>query len=403
MRKAIYIAVIVAATGYGLLWALNLGMRSRLNRRDWPDGLGTLLNAEKHFPDAEETLAAVALMRLTPSLGIDTTPRTKVMDARPTLPDAVKKAFGDYDKAELESARFEITAPPAIVSEYLQQHDTELNAVRDHVLTGGPIGWKVRFHDGFAAPLPNLLGDMLLAKVFVARSFVKAKVSDPSAWDDLRTVWLLNRGLWQRPELISQLIALAATRMVNGAAAKMPLPAPAWLGEMRSYDYRFAFLASQQAEAWMGGRQRAGLEMEMSRGSRVLAAIIRPYAEICGADYAEKMRVRTTEVARRNACDYGADPLSRAPIPIGQWNIFGRIMMAIPGPGSAWHRFHRFRAELEATEKALALRSGRVPSTTTRCSDGTWKVTGNSIEFSRDIPVQPPTTKFRLSYAAMVK
>src|SRR4051812_7338112 len=88
----------------------------------------------------------------------------------------------------------------------------------------GPVILLTRFQLGADAPAPNLLGHMNLSKLFIVRALSKARANDPTAWDELHALWLLDRTLWDRPELISKLIALATSRMVNAAAAKMPLP-----------------------------------------------------------------------------------------------------------------------------------------------------------------------------------
>jgi hypothetical protein len=45
--------------------------------------------------------------------------------------------------------------PRGQVAEFLAQHDAPLNAVRDHILTAGPIVWETKFARGHEAPLPN--------------------------------------------------------------------------------------------------------------------------------------------------------------------------------------------------------------------------------------------------------
>ena len=62
-----------------------------------------------------------------------------------------------------------------------------------------------------------------------------------------------------------------------------------------------------------------------------------------------------------------------------------KIWRRLQNIGAIWQRAGRFRAEREATEKILEIRSGRVPSPVSQCSDGMWIVTPGHIRFSKKI------------------
>jgi len=376
MKRLLIGIALVVVCAYGGGWLFVTSMKQRYTPRQWPDNLGMLTDVAQRYPDAETNGAATALTKLTSDLGISTIPLVKQ-----TSPDydAIKEPLNVYFRAELERIGDQLQAPPANVAAYFAQHDAQLNAIRDHVVTGGPIRWVEHFRQGHDAPIPNLLGLMTLTKIFTARGLAKAANHDVTAWDDLHAVWLLDRELWQRPELISQLIALSGTRMVNASAAKMPLPVPPWFGELQSFDYRHRFAASYQAEAWMISHAPT-------------PRIQRPFFDACALDAAEQMRVWTTNLATTNRCD--VSPVQ--PMAMASWNVLGKV--AMPNLTGAWTRFARFQAELEATDKILALRRGETPSAKTACSDGTWAVASNSVKFSRDIEVPPPGIKYPLTY-----
>jgi hypothetical protein len=59
----------------------------------------------------------------------------------------------------------------------------------------------------------------------------------------------------------------------------------------------------------------------------------------------------------------------------------------------------RFRAEREATDRALQIRAGRMPVTESSCSDGAWMVTANAVKFSREVKVPSPGIRYPLEYA----
>ena len=376
MKRVLIGTVVAVVCVYGGSWLAVAGMKQRYVSRTWPDNLGTLAGVAQRYPDMETNAAATTLTKLTGQLGISTVPEVKQ-----TSPDyeAIKEPLNTYYRAELERVGDRLQPAPANVAAYLAQHDAQLNAIRDHIVTAGPIRWVQHFQLGHDAPIPNLLGQMTLTKLFTARALAKSANHDATAWNDLHAVWLLDRELWHRPELISQLIALAGTRMVNASAAKMPLPVAPWFHEVQSFDYDHNFAASYQAEAWMTSRAP-------------MHGIQRPFYDACALDAAETMRQWTNELASKNSCDL--NPVQQ--MNIASWNMLGKV--ALPNLTGAWQRFARFGAELEATDKILAMRSGEMPSTATRCSDGTWSVNDLGVQFSRDIAVPPPGIKYPLVY-----
>jgi hypothetical protein len=57
---------------------------------------------------------------------------------------------------------------------------------------------------------------------------------------------------------------------------------------------------------------------------------------------------------------------------------------------SVWRRAFRYRAEREATAKALRVREGKSIETSSQCSDGGWTFDGTTLRFSRDIATSLP-------------
>ena len=104
------------------------------------------------------------------------------------------------------------------------------------------------------------------------------------------------------------------------------------------------------------------------------------------------MRRWTTDLTIAKSC--GVSPMRK--MDIASWNVLAQV--AVPNLTGAWQRFGRFRAELEATDKILAIRRGETPSPATRCSDGTWSVSALGLKFSKDIAVPDPGIKYPLVY-----
>ena len=401
MKKVVLSVVTIAILAVITIWAIGSAKSKEAAKHEWPANLGTLDEVPKRFPPAEQSAGATRLVQLASGANIDIKPKVKEDVPREVSRreaegkrSAQRKAINDYLRVQFERSGNEIDAPPPVAAEYLDSHRVPLDDTRDFLLSGTPIVWDTKVTLGFEMPIPNLLGHMDLHRALLARGLDKARNNDPKAWDELRASWELNRGLRSRPDLISQPIALATTRMSNAAARKMPLPVPEWFKEVQSFDYLAAMASSQQAEAWAIRNLRFGKpDLRESSGIEYVKQLISwPLFAWQEAEALTALRRYTTEALRAKACDVNSDQFKVARA------SFATSHAAVPNMIEAWGRLLRFRAELEATDRILQIRAGQMPSTKSACSDGAWQVTANSIKFSRDIKVLPPGIKYPLAY-----
>jgi len=327
-------------------------LRRKYDSRPWPANLGTLETAPSHFIDAQPNAAGVQLTSMMALLNGDLA------------------ALNEYVKTELERRDVDIGAPPPQLARYLREHGAQLDFIRDHILAAGAISTA------------DFRPHVELTNLFIARGFMNG------AWDDLHAVWVLDRQLWQRRRGVAT--ALLSTRMLNAAAAKMPLPVPSWLEDLRSFDYEQRVAAMYQADA-LDLRQTVD---ESLAEHRFLSLIDGWQAVAADADLAEQLRVRTGELLAAKGCDFASDPLQRKPMAVAPRNAFGALGALM---FTGWDRVTRFRAEREATGKILALRRGETPSAKSACTDGEWLVSAGGVKFSRDIAV-PHGIRFPLAY-----
>lgn len=393
MRKALVAVVALVGVVVGWWFAVRAYATTREHRAAaviWPAKLGSLSEVPKRFPDTEQSEGATKLIALASAAHVNLAPRNRSSSMPETKPDpmqATRKAIGEYVQTQLERSGDAIDAPPPAVADYLAENGAALDAIRDHVLSGVPIVWESKISKGFDAPIPNLTGHMALQKIFAARALDKARSKDASAWEDLRASWRLNRGLWSRPDMISIIIALGSSRIGNAAARKMPLPAPAWLGETFTFDYSGPMASAQQTDAWVihRGAERALPWKDVLREVEY---------RLQGAEYLNVMRTYTDEVLKSKACDAMSPEFATARASLKS----SETLAAVPNLVEVWHRLIRFRAELEATERVLQLRAGEKLTVNSRCSDGTWQLTPSGMKFSRAIHVTAPQLNVPLTY-----
>ena len=356
------IAAVVLAALAGLVFqSAMLSVDHQAAGRPWPRGLGSVESVSARYPEREPNAAARRLAELALPLGIDFTPK-----AVQTLPQRERQSAHDWLKRGHESASMAVGPLPEDVARYLELHGAQLDAVRDHLLAGGPLAWAMGRRDD---AIPNLQAHMQLARLLVVRG------AATGSWPDLEAAWRLSRALQARPELISQLIALAIARSVNAAAWKMPLPAAAWLPELRQVDHVLLLGRGMQYDAWW--LWQSG----MADPEGVPPPIVRTFA----ADTIDHYRTTVTTLLGVRQCGFDLPRFSeQRASTIPWWNVYGSI--ATPNLASVWGRAFRYRAEREATMNALRVRAGEPIVARSECVDGAWQLDDGTLAFTRALP-----------------
>lgn len=301
----------------------------------WPAGMGRLDSVLERFPPQEANEAASRLTALGSAL-----PKTGEVD--------------DFVHREIARDELAIGEPPPL---------PDVSAIRE-LLLSEPVVWKRTGGIGGGDETQTLRGmQMRMARALIANGLSRARENDPAAWEDLHATWRLVRSLDQHPQMLSQTAALSMTRMINAVAWKMPLPAPAWFGQLQERDLVQPLLESfqyQSASYWADGMRLFP--------TKALASSVEHDRRIAG------------ELLSVTSCDVNA-----------RMNELGTDL------SSVWRRAFRYRAEREATANALRLREGEPIQTTSRCSDGEWTFDGTTLRFSREIATAAPDTPMPLT------
>jgi hypothetical protein len=328
MKKALVVVAAVALVAWVISWFWAADAVAISAARPWPGGMGTLDAVADRLPRLQANGASVKLTALAKAL-----PKNETVD--------------DFVAREIARGELTIGEPPAL---------TEASAIRE-LLLREPIVWKR--HEGIGGDNETSAlraAQMALARVLVASALAKARANDPAAWEDLLAVWKLAHSLDGHPQMKLQTAAFAMARMINAVAWKMPLPAPAWLGELQARDNVRPLLEAFQYQAasyWEDGARIFP--------TKFLAMSV------------EHDRLIAEELFNATACDVNA----RA-------NELGTDLTSV------WRRAFRYRAEREATANALRVREGKPIETGSRCSDGGWTLDRTTLRFSREIATAAP-------------
>ena len=296
--------------------------------REWPGEMGALETVADRWPRVEANDASVKLTSLA-----ETLPKNN-------------NALDDFVAREIRRDEITIGEPPTL---------PDVSAIRD-LLLREPIDWARHDEIGDPQAIATRVIQMTMARALVANALAKGRSNAPAAWDDLHAVWRLARSLDGHPQMMAQTAALSMARMINAVAWKMPLPAPAWLGDLQSRDdvrplldaFQHQTASYWRSSAWIFPTKWLASSIDHDR------KIAEDLFSITGCDVNTPMNQLGTDLT------------------------------------SVWRRAFRYRAEREATANALRVREGKSIETGSRCSDGGWMFDGGTLRFSREIATAPP-------------
>ena len=333
MKQALIVVVfVIALVAWFFLWFRNEGAVATSAARPWPGGMGSLDAVSNRWPSLEANDASVKLTALAKAL-----PENQVV--------------ADFVAREIARGDLSIGDPPAL---------PEVVEIRE-LLLREPIVWerRIAFDDTVVAEIRGL--QMRVARALVASALAKARARDLAAWDDLEAAWKLTRSLEEHPQMMAQTAVLTITRMINAVAWKMPLPVPAWFGELQDRDNVRPLLEAFQYQAAWYSKDGAWFPTKSL------------------ADSVDRDRGIAEALFKETRCEVNT-PM----------NDLGTDL------SSVWRRAFRARAEREAVANALRVREGKSIETSSRCSDGGWVFDGTTLRFSREIPTSAPDTPMPL-------
>ena len=338
MKKLLVVVVAIALVVWVVSWFRAPEAVATSAAQPWPGGMGTLDSVVARFPPQQANDASMKLTALANAL-----PKNEAPDK------LVDELVAEFVGREMERGELTIGEPPPALP--------DVSAIRE-LLLREPIVWEQR-HTGIGNADVSAKRAMLMtiARALVANALTKARAKDPAAWEDLHAVWKLARTLDGQPQMMAQTAAFAMARMINAIAWKMPLPAPAWLGELQERDNVRPLLEAYQyqtASYWKDS-----------------PAQMFPTKWL--ANSVEHDRQIAETLFNATQCDVN--------VPMNELGVDLRFV---------WRRAFRYRAEREATANALRVREGESIETASRCSDGGWTFDGTTLRFSREIATEAP-------------
>jgi hypothetical protein len=345
----------MAATALYIFLAYSTGATAHLAEVP-PAVQQAIADLEKRYPPVETNSAAIELEGLAANLGIDLAPQ---LPNRRHPSEEARKRFdearvGFYVAPQIERADDDIGPPPESTSAFLAAHEAVIRAAIRALVEGEAPRWELDVRKGWKNSVsPNYQGQIAFHKLLIAQALVDTRegrgVQSASA---LEASWRLNDSLVGRPELIAQLIALAAARLEVGTLRRVPGPPTVWIDRLAFTLLRSSVISSVRDD----GILVLMSETEDVRRSEELAA------------YVGGMRRASEALATQDPCGFTEE------FAAGFWKSFfvgkesailGEI--AMPSFSNAVFRMFRLLLAAELTRKLIDARAAKRAS-----SDGRW-------------------------------
>jgi hypothetical protein len=373
MRTARAIGFLVLAlAGAVLVWfgagTIRAARRERAVETAWAESFGPLGEITAKFPAHPTNAAAHALEESARSLGIELRPRgEQPVEDEPGRPkkselDGVRAQLEKWVDHEAAKAAGLPDAPPATVAAYFASHAAALDAIEKSLLGGPAPDWAVDLAKLHAAPAPNVLGHMQLARVLVGRAEARAAAKDVRADESLRAAFALTGALRGRPEVVSQGVSIAATRLELRVVRRIPVDAAAWRERLKTLDPRGGVLTALRHSAWVDHEAANGLLRVKLRAGPLSGRL----AALVGA-WRERIEAAAVLDAWRATIDAAAKSPVAEPEPRFLGETFqqtlrrGGVRKALPIPNfiELWRRANIATLEIRKTDEILAARTTR--------------------------------------------
>lgn len=364
--------LVLALLGAALVWlaagSLRAARRERAAEAAWDASFGPLGFLTERFPARPTNETARALEGAARTLGIEMRPRgEQPADDEPSRPkktewDGVRAPLEKWADAQAAKAEGLPEPPPAPVASFFAAHAPVLDAIEETLLASPAPEWAVDVSKLYAAPVPNLSGQMQLARVLVGRAEARAAAKDARAEESLRAAFALTGSLRGRPEIVSQLVSIGATRLELAAARRIPVDAVAWRERLKTLDPRAGMLVAWKREAWVQheaakrlreGRLRAG---PLSGRATALLGFWRD--RVASAAYLDAWRAAAEAAAKSPVEDAEAKGLTEAfTAALVQSGARAVPPEAMPNLVGSWRRANVLALEIRKTDESLAART----------------------------------------------
>lgn len=342
-------------------------LRESAAESEWRREFGDPNRALAEFPAHDDNQAALRLVDLARSVGISLARpegRPRPWVESPAERD-LNRAVAEYVDAELTRTGGEVGPPPATVREFFAARGRELDEIVRFLATSERPSWRVDVSLGPEAPVPNVLPQLRLQRLLVAEALNRAHLGRDIQGTErvFDASWALNASLRDRPDVISQLVAISIARLQVGLARRVPVDPERWRARLSDHDYRASLLRA--------------MEVESIAALRDLPAGSSPSERTSRADFLDVKRTFLAALRDSPVSDGPLEiPARKADVKSRSLSAGGVMGMLAPTLAGSVRRADRLIVDTELTVKVLEARM-------LRARLGRWPAEIPNIEASR--------------------
>ena len=389
LRKKMFVAVAVAALGIvatHLLFQVTASKKNAEVIAAWDGDLGSWDDVMQRYPSRAANGAAKELEQIAATLGVAMATRGVIdapgPDGGPSAPDddyatrtkmrvmpgdeakaafdTMKKPVFEWVDRELRRVGGEIEPMPAEGNAYFEENAPIFSAFRRELLLGEAPEWEMQLEKLFAAPIPNLLGQITMQRLLAAEALRHERGGRHGlALETVEAAWRLNGALRDSPILISQLIAAANARYVAATLRRFDHVPADWVSRLAEHDVREGMIVALKFEGWIwphaSERHLLSAHGTDEWTSRLVGRIAAPVMRLGLAEMSANWQAEVGSLPPdAESCGEGASAFD---VEISWWNYIGKI--AVPNLSNALDRADRAAVDLELTRKWIALDAAR--------------------------------------------
>lgn len=320
------------------------------------------------FPTTDLNDSAKELDRLNAALGI--APSVVNSDA-PAPSDAAQQALETiqddlktYLDAQIQKTSGSLDPVPDPLSQYIQQYRSELAAIQQHLITAETLIWELdpEAMADFSYAYPSLFQLATLNDLLLIQAIHDAQQGNSTAMMlAIEASTQINPALFQRPDLLSNLVGLIVTRKQAGVLRHLDAIPATIPDRLLALEQQQSMVEALNFEAWIsyGGlkkivRDTSSWDLMAENFSDNMTSIPFPklYLTLSNVDTAQAMEQTYRRLPGRSICEGNVAELEQElMVQPARWNYLGQI--AMPSFLGQWHKGGLRMLELELTQKVL--------------------------------------------------
>ena len=158
-------------------------------------------------------------------------------------------SLAEYDNKALAESAGSIAPLPEVAASFHRAQKDRIEELVAFLEQGSPPRWQADTALGPEAPVPNLQALIRLNRVLVTEALIRSQAGDVTGAERaLLAAWSLERSLRDRPEPISQLVAVSMGRRTAALARRLEVGPDEWMVKLEEHDYRASLLQAMATE-----------------------------------------------------------------------------------------------------------------------------------------------------------